>query len=195
MEHEEVRTFIRGKNVDLLPGNNLEHINLYAKWENDQETRRYSRNSFPISLEEFKKWIKEAGEKTGTPNDLIFEIWHKKDKKIIGHVGFNYINWTDRNANLGMVIGESEYRSKDLGTEAATLLIDYGFNELNLYKIECGMYEVNVGSWKVAEKLGMHRELIYKEQAWVKGRYLDEYVYCIFLDEWKEKRKKLLGSE
>ncbi|MCJ7647717.1 MAG: GNAT family N-acetyltransferase [Candidatus Lokiarchaeota archaeon] len=190
MEHEEVSTFISGKNVDLLPGNNLEHLNLYAKWDNDQVTRHYARNNFPIMPEAFKKWIEE--EKTGTPRQLNFEIWHKTDRKIIGHVGFNDINWSDRNANIGMVIGEPEYRSKDLGTEAAALIIDYGFNELNLFKIGCGMYDVNTASMKVAEKLGMLRELVLKEQAWVDGKYVDEYEYCIFRDEWIEKRKELL---
>ena len=77
------------------------------------------------------------------------------------------------------------------------MIIEYGFNELNMFKIECGMFNINVGSWKVAEKLGMKRELVYKEAAWVDGKYIDEYTYCIFLDEWKEKRKELLylGSE
>ncbi|MHA1191859.1 MAG: GNAT family N-acetyltransferase [Promethearchaeota archaeon] len=190
MENEKVRTFITGKNVDLLPGNNLENINLYAKWDNDQETRHYSRNTFPRTPEEYKKWIEE--EKTGTPREIYFEIWHKADKKIIGFVSFNHINWTDRYAEIGMIIGEPEYRSKDLGTEAAALIVDYGFNELNMFKIGCGMFEVNVGSWKLAEKLGMQRELVYKEQAWVDGKYVDGYEYCIFHDEWKEKRKELL---
>ena len=54
MENEKVRTFITGKNVDLLPGNNLENINLYAKWDNDQETRHYARNVFPTTPEEYK---------------------------------------------------------------------------------------------------------------------------------------------
>ena len=190
MEHEEGRTFISGKNVNLLPGNNLEHINLYAKWDNDQETRRYARNIFPHSPEEYKKWIEEL--KTGTPSQINFEIWHKADNKIIGYVCFNHIQWTDRYANVGMVIGEPEYRSKDLGTEAAALIIEYGFNELNMVKIGCGMFEVNIGSWKVAEKLGMQREIVYKQQAWVDGKYIDEYEYCIFRDKWKEMRKKLL---
>ena len=190
MEDEDVRTFISGKNVDLLPGDNLENINLYAKWDNDQETRRYSRNNFPRTPEEYKKWIEE--EKTGTPRRIFFEIWHKVDKKIIGHVSFNNIRWADRSASIGMIIGEQEYRSKDLGTEAAAMIIEYGFNELNLFKIECRMYEVNTGSRKVAEKLGMRRDLVYKEEAWVNGKYVDEYEYCIFRDEWKEKRKELL---
>jgi len=190
MEPEDIRTFINGKNVDLLPGNNLDHLNLYVKWDNDQETRHYARNMFPISTEEYKKWIEEL--KIGTPSEMQFEIWHKNDKKIIGYVGFNHINWSDRSANIGMVIGEQEYRNKDLGTEAAALIIEYGFNELNMFKIGCGMYEVNVGSWKVAEKLGMQRALVYQEQAWVDGKYVDEYEYCIFYDEWIEKRKELL---
>ncbi|MHA1105295.1 MAG: GNAT family N-acetyltransferase [Promethearchaeota archaeon] len=190
MESEDVRTFISGKNVDLLPGDNLENINLYAKWDNDQETRRYSRNTFPRTPEEYKQWIEE--EKTGTPRRIFFEIWHKTDKKIIGHVSFNDIRWTDRSASIGMIIGEQKYRSKDLGTEAAAMIIEYGFNELNLFKIECGMFEVNTGSWKVAEKLGMRRDLVYKEEAWVNGNYVDEYEYCIFRDEWKKKRKELL---
>lgn len=190
MENEGVRTFISGKNIDLIPGDCLENIILYVKWGNDQETRRYARHTFPSTQEEMKKWIEE--EKTGTPRQIGFDIVHKADQKIIGHVGFNDIHWADRYGNIGMIIGEPEYRSKNIGTEAAALLIEYGFNELNFFKIGCGMFEVNVGSWKVAEKLGMQRELVYKEHVWVDGKYVDEYEYCIFRDEWKEKRKELL---
>ena len=124
------------------------------------------------------------------PNELFLNIWHKKDKKLIGYIGFNHIQWANAVADIGLMIGEKEYWGKDIGTEAIALLLEYGFNELNLFKITGSMFHINVGSWRVAEKVGMEREIVLKKQAYVSGQYVDEFQYCMFKDEWQLKRKK-----
>jgi RimJ/RimL family protein N-acetyltransferase len=186
-EEKRISTFISGKTIDLISPS-IDNLNLYAKWDNDPETRKYSRNIIPTSPEAFKKWLEKASSKP--PREISLNIWYKNDKKIIGYVGFNHIHWVDAIADMGMVIGEKEYRGKDIGTEAIALLLEYGFNELNFFKITGRMYHVNIGSWRVAEKVGMVREITLKHQAYVKGEYVDEYQYCIFMDDWTEVRKK-----
>ncbi len=54
MEIPEVFPFIVGENIDLV-AMNLEHVNLYVKWNNDPRVRRYARNTTPFTVEESKK--------------------------------------------------------------------------------------------------------------------------------------------
>ena len=187
IEEQEIATFIEGKNISLI-ASNVKFVDLYAKWDNDPDFRPVSRNILPISPEAFKKFFENK--QPSPPNEIFLNIWHKKDKKIIGYVGFNHIHWSDAVADIGLVIGEKDYWGKDIGTEAVALILEYAFYELNLFKITGCMFHINTGSWSVAEKVGMTRDIVLKKQAYVQGEYVDEYQYCIFKDEWTEKRKK-----
>ncbi|MFW9929750.1 MAG: GNAT family N-acetyltransferase, partial [Candidatus Thorarchaeota archaeon] len=142
--------FIEGENVTLAPIN-LEHLQLYAKWNNNPKARHYARSNIPYTPEDLKKWFEPRG---GLTQHVGFEIWHKKDKVPIGICGFERIDWIDRNANIYMSIGEPKYWNKNLGTESSCLLIDYGFKELNFFKIYANVFEPNIRSWSVAEKDG-----------------------------------------
>ena len=51
MVDKEIRTFIKGKNVDILPVN-MDHLKLYQKWENNPKVRVYSRNVVPKTVED-----------------------------------------------------------------------------------------------------------------------------------------------
>ena len=187
IEEKEIATFIEGKNISLIAPN-VKFVDLYAKWDNDPDFRHVSRNFIPISPEAFKKFMDKK--QPNPPNEIFLNIWHKKDKKLIGYVAFNHIQWADAVADVGLMIGEKEYWGKDIGTEAVALILEYGFHELNLFKITGGMFHINTGSWRVAEKLGMTRDIVLKKQAYVKGEYVDEYQYCIFREEWPKNRKK-----
>ena len=187
VEEKEIAPFLEGKNISLI-ASDLKFVSLYAKWDNDPDFRHVSRNYLPISPEAFKKYFEKK--QPNPPNDIFLNIWHKQDKKLIGHIGFNRIQWADAIAVIGLMIGEKEYWGKDIGTEAVALLLEYGFNELSLFKIMGAMFHINVGSWRVAEKVGMTREIVLKKQAYMKGNYVDEYQYCMFKDEWQLKRKK-----
>lgn len=173
--------FLEGNKVDLC-SINLEHVNLYTKWGNDPDVRKYSRNTIPWNLEEVKKWYEQQRE--GLKTDSMFEIWHKEDKKPIGTAGLGDINWFNRNANLYVVLGESEYWGKDIAPEVSKLLIDYGFEELNFHKIYVGIYSPNKRSLRTAEKIGFKYEATLREQIYIEGEYVDEIKLAIFKKDW-----------
>ena len=177
--------FIKGENVDLGPMN-LDHVKLYTNWVNNSKARIYARSNRPHTVETLKKW-NEPSESGGLSRFLVFEIWHKKDKRPIGTCGFGHINWIDRNANIFMNIGEPEYWNKNLGTEASYLLIDYGFKELNFHKIYAGIFEPNIRSWSVAEKDGFILEGIQKKAIFINGEYVDARKYRLLKKDWMEK--------
>ncbi|MBD3214277.1 MAG: GNAT family N-acetyltransferase [Candidatus Lokiarchaeota archaeon] len=185
-KEERIYTFIEGEDIDLTPTNS-DHFEIYAKWTNSEKVRKFARNEVPRTIEEIKKWYEPQGE--GPKEYISMEIWHKKDKKLIGLGGLNHINWYNRTANIFMQIGELDYWSQGIGTEAAKLIVDYGFLELNLHKIYAGVLSKNVGSWSCAEKVGFIQEATLKEEAYVDGEYLDVKKYYLLKDEWLSQKK------
>jgi len=178
--------FIEGENVALAP-TNIDHIHLYAKWNNNPKARHYARNMIPHTKENLKKWFEP---RAGLTEHVGFEIWHKKDKVPIGTCGFGRINWIDRNANIYMSIGEPEYWNKNLGTEASRLLIDYGFKELNFFKIFAGVFEPNIRSWSVAEKDGFVLEGVEEKAIYIDGEYVDARRYGLFKEDWLKRQEE-----
>ncbi len=181
MENSEVHTFIEGELIDLLPLNS-KHVDLYSKWENDPKVRKYARTEIPITVEESKKYLEL--DKGRTRTRIMFEIWHKKDKKPIGFCEFDEIYWSYRIAHIGYLIGEIEYWGKGIGTELVKLLLEYGFKELNLHKIVVDVVVPNVSSIRCLEKNGFKLEGTLQKEMYIDGKYYDNLKYGLLREEW-----------
>jgi RimJ/RimL family protein N-acetyltransferase len=64
-------------------------------------------------------------------------------------------------------------------TEALKHLIQFGFEELNLHRIEAGCAVANIASIKVLEKAGMTREGRKRQILPIRGQWVDNYFYSI----------------
>jgi len=181
-EKSDVIPFIKGKRLDLLP-RNMDHLDLYYKWINDQDVRLFSRNEIPHTREEIKKWFEQPSHE-GPQEHIGFELWYKPDKVVIGNGGLSQINYIVRKANLWMIIGEKDYWGKGLASEAVELVLDYAFKEVNLNKIYAGIFEPNIASWKCAEKVGFKLEGRLKNVVYVNGEYQDARKYAFFREDW-----------
>ena len=62
---------------------------------------------------------------------------------MIGTVSLNRINNTHREATLGIFIGNKEYWNNAYGTEAIRLILDYGFNYMNLHSVRLSLLSFN----------------------------------------------------
>lgn len=186
-EEIEIFPFIKGDRIDLVTQNS-KWVNLYAKWMNDPEVRRYARQMFPRSLDQIKKWF-EPTKDEGLRDFIVFNIYHKKDKRPIGSAGFSHINWLNMNANIWASIGESEYWGKGIVVEAAKLLINFGFTELNFHKIYAGVYSPNKRSLRATEKLGFKEEAVLKEEMYVDGKFVNSHRFALFKKDWLEQKK------
>jgi len=69
------------------------------------------------------------------------------------------------------------------GTEAAKTLIKFGFEDLQLHKIEAGVATENKKSIKVLEKAGMIREGLRRKILPIRGEWKDNYHYAIVEDD------------
>ena len=69
---------------------------------------------------------------------------------------------------LGIAIGEKEYWGQGYGTEATRLLVDYGFNLLNLNSIMLGAFVFNERAIACYKKVGF-KEIGWRRQARIIG--------------------------
>lgn len=71
----------------------------------------------------------------------------------------------------------SAYWGRGFGTESLKRILDFGFGELNLHRIEAGCAVDNIGSIKVLEKVGMKRGG--NEHFSLKSGWSDNFEYAL----------------
>ena len=131
---------IKGKKVGLRAVEKEDLLHL-RDWRNIPEFRKHFREVRELSLKDQEAWL-DSLQKTKHIN-YMFTIVDLDSQKPIGAAGLLYINWIIRSADFSFYIGdENKYIGDDgIAKEAAQLLIDYGFNNLNLHKIWMELYE------------------------------------------------------
>ena len=112
-------------------------------------------------------------------SDILLAIIDKKTNKHIGNVGLHHIDWVHSSAELGIVIGETEYYGKKIGKQAWKLITQYGFNSLNLHRIYAIIMEKNVASIKCAEAAGFKCAGKIKDYFFKNGIYENIFYYNI----------------
>lgn len=148
----------------------------YRRWINDFETvRTLDAAPSPMTAEQEEAWY-EARAKAD--NEALFTIHPLPDLRPAGTAGLHRIDYRNRSAAFGIVIGEAEYRDQGLGTETARLVLDYAFTALGLHNVMLSVYEFNYAGRRAYEKAGFQEIGRRRECRFMGGRMWDE----IFMD-------------
>jgi RimJ/RimL family protein N-acetyltransferase len=101
-----------------------------------------------------------------------------KDKEFIGMIGLVDISLENRNAEISIVI-DPKKRRKGYGKEALTLLLEYGFNQLNLDNIFGESYLLNpfLDFWYCMIETFNGSDAILKNRKFYNGRYWDSLYF------------------
>jgi len=166
-----------------IDGNDAEK---FTEWLNDLEVT--------VNLQLYQLVINVETEKTILSNlsrDHNYSIIDIKTNELIGNCGFFGIDNLNQSAETGIFIGNKKYWSKGYGTEALTLLIDYGFKALNLYNIELRVYGFNSRAMKSYEKVGF-KQIGARRKALYRNMERHDIIFMdILADEFYEKHKEL----
>lgn len=170
---------LEGENIYLSPIN-LEDYDEYSKWINDLDISLNLGNVHQIyTLHKEKKHLKEVSKNS-------FAIITKKDDKLIGNCGLMNVDSVHRQAELGIFIGEKDYWDKGLGTEAMKLLLDFGFNLLNLHNILLKVFSFNKRAISCYKKVGFKEIGRRRESREIAGKKYDEVYMDILSREFTE---------
>jgi ribosomal-protein-alanine N-acetyltransferase len=117
-------------------------------------------------------------------NGKVFDLGIERriDGKLIGLLTLIIKNHQKGEIGYGLGI---DYRGQGYATEAAKALIDYGFNELKLHRVQAIASSSNPKSWQVMERLGMKPEGRLREASFKDGDWHDLLYYGILKNEWR----------
>lgn len=109
-------------------------------------------------------------------------IENKENRKLIGTIDFS--SWQPKHhiAEIGYMLSQ-DYWGKGIATEAANAVIQFGFNHMDLVRIQAKCFVDNKSSARVMEKTGMTFEGIIRKGILVKGKHQDLKMYSILKDE------------
>ena len=177
---------LRGEKVLLRPLKRSDITN-FLKWFNDPEVIQYLVMYLPLTEMAEEKWIDGAASRiqAGTNVYFVIEVIEGDTIKAIGNTGLHGIDPKDHSATFGIVIGEKDYWSSGYGTEATQLVLDYGFQQLNLHRISSSAFAFNERSIRLHKKVGFKEEGRQREAIFKSGSFHDHVMFGILRDEWK----------
>ena len=100
------------------------------------------------------------------------------DGRLLGTVGLNFIHPTEKRANLGYWVKTAE-AGRGVATAAARLVARAGLTEVGLARIKLYHAAGNVGSQRVAEKVGFIYEGTMRARVVLHGRRMDALLYAL----------------
>ena len=154
----------------------------YLNWFGDKEvTAHNSHGLFPQT----KKGLDEFFEEMNSNKIIVMAIIHKENNIHIGNIALQRFDWINRSAELAIVMGEKDYWKKGYATIACKCLLYHGFMKLNIHRLWTGTSETNTGMQKLAKKIGMIQEGVFKDAMFLNGEYRNIYEYGMICHAFK----------
>jgi len=107
-----------------------------------------------------------------------------QDERLIGTCTLFSINATCRRAEVGYGLGSFAW-GRGYMNEALKALLDYGFRQLNLNRVEADIDPRNEASARTLERLGFTKEGYLRERWIVGDEVSDTALYGLLQREWK----------
>lgn len=118
---------------------------------------------------------------------ILFLLIDKESDNIIGRCGLHNWNKEHKRAEIGYIMEDERFKGKGLMTEAINAIIDYGFNKLNLNRIEALVGIGNVPSLRLMERYNFKKEGVLRQHYHVSDNFEDSLLfsklYCEYIDE------------
>jgi len=162
----------------LLTGDDFD---AYARIHADDETQRFLHGKGMTRLEAYRSMSMLAGQ-WQLRGYGFWGVFENETNELVGRVGFhNPEGWPG--FELGWTIARERW-GRGYATEAARAIIDYGFRERNLNRIDAGHFGRNPSSGRVMQKVGMQYEGRLRQSIRKWDEYMDVDYYAILRSDW-----------
>lgn len=189
----KIHTKIEFKNFPVLQTERLELVEITAFYlkdiqelfGNENVTRFYNLLPFKTKQDsnKFIEWYHNRFQ-----NNLAFRwgISLKGEKIIIGTIGFNNFTKNHR-ANIGYDL-KPEYWNLGYMTEALNEILNFGFNQLAINRIEAEVMQENENSERLLYKLNFKKEGVLRQWMFWNEKYYDMSMFALLRTEYEEKK-------
>ena len=147
---------------------------LLYQWFNDPQVTEFLSLRYPNSHRTQREFL-ESHAQPGY-NQATFSIVKKADGVLIGGCDLTSASPENRSAILGIAIGDKSCWDGGYGTDSMRVLCRFGFEHMNLHRIQLDVYAGNDRARHVYEKVGFKLEATRRQALFKYGRYQDVHV-------------------
>lgn len=165
-----------------------EDLTAFLRWVNDADVTENLFLIDPMSRFEEENWYESMMKRPTSEHALVIEVKDQgptRDYRPIGTCSFHKLDWRNRSAEIGIMIGEKTFWDQGYGTETMRLLLRHGFNNLNLHRIWLQVYAKNKRGIRAYEKAGFIHEGKHRQGHYQHGQYHDVYLMSVLKEEWQ----------
>lgn len=156
---------------------------LYTHWDDEKIRQFIGWETQQLYEEETKKY--RGGFKTHRTSYRFFLIKEKATNRLIGRAGFHNHFPEHNRTEMGYNIIKEEDKNKGYMKESLKAILQYGFEEMKLNRIEAFLSPLNTPSLRLVEHFGFTREGLLKQHWYKNGIMEDSAVYGLLKPEYE----------
>lgn len=158
------------------------------RWRNNPELVQWLCTPFRyINLDVDEAWFDFYMK--SRDHEVRCAILREEDHALIGCIYLLDIDWINRSANLGIMIGESNNRGQGAGSYALNTILDHAFFNLGLHRVQLEAIEENERAIRLYEHFGFRREGILEDKLFKNGRYVNTVIMAVLSETYVDRRK------
>ncbi len=151
---------------------NREHLSQFLPWVGNMQ-----------SVADFQNYIHNCELLYQQGKEVSFVILSNEDA--VGRIGLHYIDRVNKNAAIGYWLTKNA-EGKGIITKSCEAVINYGFHELDLERIEIKAAVENLRSRAIPQKFHFTKEGILRKAEFVNNHFLDIVLYSMLKDDWEQ---------
>lgn len=147
-----------------------EDTDMIIAWRNSDAVRKNFIYQELFTREGHLNWIRTMVDTGRVVQKIICMV---DSDKPVGSVYIRDIDLQHRKAEYGIFIGEESARGKGIGTQAASMMLQYCFEELKLHRVFLRAFADNMQAIRSYEKAGFVREAYLHDDVCIDGKFRD----------------------
>ncbi len=173
-------TGIAGARCRLVPPDKALHLENALLWFNDPEVTRWLKHSLPMTRPAEEKWFERMAT---SRHDVVWAV-HDDHDRHIGFSGIHRIDWKNRNATTGTVLGDRQSWGQGYGSDAIRTRTGWAFEELGLHRLQSECFVANEASRRCLDKAGYRVIGPARQRFWRRGAWHDALLLEILDADW-----------
>jgi len=139
-------------------------------------------------------WIERNARGMAAGEHVQFVLERRADGVVVGSCTLYALDTQCRRADVGYALALAEW-GRGYANEAVRTMLDWGFDELGLNRVEADIDPRNLPSARALERLGFTREGHLRERWIVAGEVSDSWIYGLLAREWRAARASRAGAD
>jgi len=178
--------WIEGGNVSLRLVTLKDCTPIYVNWLCDREVNAFLETRW---TEQTMDSVREFVRRSMTAEDIyLLGIIENCSGQHIGNIKLGPIHPIHSHADVSYFIGEKRCWGRGYATQAISLVTAFGFERLELHRLQAGVYATNIGSIRALKKVGYVLEACFRQQLRLNGKWEDHLFYGLLRDSWTARR-------